>query len=650
MKILFVTLSAILLSLSAQLNAQTTNHTFKAMKATNGTGLHKGKIYWISWDLDNKNTAGDKLGSSVSGKYTSPAGYTYEIKLTRKSGALVSASTTDYGQNSFPVGYTAFTPSSTILGIKQDPAGSTASFALEVKSKDPLGNVGIPKGLVIAGSESLSGTSEYYTLKTSTGLVRLIDKYIYNNNWNSFNVQLQVSDGGKTIKATQKNSDNGDGKGDVMLFAEGVSSIDVELKGGGGQHIALGFMEDIDHSDAPSSYGVAYHVLKSSFTDGTFGNSSVNINTLSNTADIASSSGQLAKSGMPELYLGSLIDGDAYPTKFPISGSAPDGDDLSGDDDEDALPNNPLEIDFNAASHNVTIPYTNNSTSTAYLTLWIDKNRNGIFDDNEKIVKTITPKTNGNMVIDLKPLTIPLGAKYYTRLRFSTQANLVPTGFAPDGEVEDHFINFYAIPYNIYGNIFLDKDRGTPNGEDFNGVTVSLYRNSNSFVESVISENGSYYFKDLPLGNYEVRVTLPSAEYEHVSSSDSTPTDGRTSVAVVDSNIYGVDFGLYYPVCYRNPSVLSGGQPVNHGITALGRAGVEDNWPMARKGAWTALESKNTGFVINRVAADLESDGGQVPSITVPVIGMMIYDTTNNCLKIYNGTSWNCFSRITCPD
>ena len=35
----------------------------------------------------------------------------------------------------------------------------------------------------------------------------------------------------------------------------------------------------------------------------------------------------------------------------------------------------------------------------------------------------------------------------------------------------------------------------------------------------------------------------------------------------------------------------------NHGITALGRAGADNNnWPMVRKGAWTVLEAKTKGF------------------------------------------------------
>ena len=48
-------------------------------------------------------------------------------------------------------------------------------------------------------------------------------------------------------------------------------------------------------------------------------------------------------------------------------------------------------------------------------------------------------------------------------------------------------------------------------------------------------------------------------------------------------------------MCIRD-SVTTGGLPTNHGITSLSRAGDDgdgntaNDWPMVRKGAWTALE------------------------------------------------------------
>lgn len=95
--------------------------------------------------------------------------------------------------------------------------------------------------------------------------------------------------------------------------------------------------------------------------------------------------------------------------------------------------------------------------------------------------------------------------------------------------------------------------------------------------------------------------------------------------------------------CFRpatTPGV--GGEATSQGFTALARAGGgTTDWPIKIKGAYTALDAKTKGFVINRVpTASLTS--------IVGVAGMMVYDTTENCLKIYDGTVWSCFSKQTC--
>ena len=109
---------------------------------------------------------------------------------------------------------------------------------------------------------------------------------------------------------------------------------------------------------------------------------------------------------------------------------------------------------------------------------------------------------------------------------------------------------------------------------------------------------------------------------------------------------------LIPPFCYK-PAATGTALDTKHGITALGRAGSQDtdNWPMVRKGAWTALEAKTKGFVANRLTA---TQIAAIPAADL-IEGMMVYDTTNNCLKIYTTTdgttfSWQCMNTQTCPD
>lgn len=104
-------------------------------------------------------------------------------------------------------------------------------------------------------------------------------------------------------------------------------------------------------------------------------------------------------------------------------------------------------------------------------------------------------------------------------------------------------------------------------------------------------------------------------------------------------------------VCFKPAATTGTTLDTKMGITALNRAGVENsNWPMVRKGAHMALEAKTKGFVPTRIA-------NPTTAITNPVDGMMVYDTTLNCLRIYvvdtvtpANTGWKCFDTQTCPD
>lgn len=104
-------------------------------------------------------------------------------------------------------------------------------------------------------------------------------------------------------------------------------------------------------------------------------------------------------------------------------------------------------------------------------------------------------------------------------------------------------------------------------------------------------------------------------------------------------------------VCYK-PATSGTALDTKVGITALGRAG--EQWPMERKGGYLALEAKTKGFVLNRVAFDTENKPIGIPEADY-VEGMVVYDTTNNCLKIYTSTDdgntygWYCFNTQTCP-
>ena len=102
--------------------------------------------------------------------------------------------------------------------------------------------------------------------------------------------------------------------------------------------------------------------------------------------------------------------------------------------------------------------------------------------------------------------------------------------------------------------------------------------------------------------------------------------------------------------CYKPAQTTGTTLDTNHGITALGRAGDDNsNWPMVRKGAWTVLEAKTKGFVVNRLT---DAQITAIPSADLRE-GMMVYNISQDCLQINidgTATGWRCFNTQTCPD
>lgn len=66
------------------------------------------------------------------------------------------------------------------------------------------------------------------------------------------------------------------------------------------------------------------------------------------------------------------------------------------------------------------------------------------------------------------------------------------------------------------------------------------------------------------------------------------------------------------------------------------------NWPKDIPNGFITMESNTKGFVITRIATP-------ETAIANPTAGMLVYDTLQECLKMYNGTAWKCIKQ-TCND
>ena len=140
-----------------------------------------------------------------------------------------------------------------------------------------------------------------------------------------------------------------------------------------------------------------------------------------------------------------------------------DDNDLLGDD-EDGL----VGLGILAPGHKTTFEIQ--VTGQGYLTAWIDYNQDGVWADytdslgnviSETIISTDAMLDTGTHQFDvivpdsLRPMTT------FVRLRYSSDPDAValPTGFAPDGEVEDYRVQIEVGNASISGWKFNDLDR-----------------------------------------------------------------------------------------------------------------------------------------------------------------------------------------------
>ncbi|MFC7346079.1 hypothetical protein ACFQO9_05015 [Chryseobacterium zhengzhouense] len=208
-------------------------------------------------------------------------------------------------------------------------------------------------------------------------------------------------------------------------------------------------------------------------------------------------------------------------------------------------------------------------------------------------------------------------------------------------------------------------------GEDEDGVITGTYPvdGAGATIDPINNNLFNLIDAEIPVGVSYIDITVntgnsyntPDVQAQGISStflvgigSGECAESGETV-----SNEVVLPMCTTSTVCYKPGIVATAGNPAlptKAGITSLNRAGAQDadNWPMVRTGGWLALESKTKGFVPNRVAFS----GGNPVGIPAADFreGMMVYDTTNKCLKIFtsvnNGSTfeWHCVTTQTCPD
>ena len=222
----------------------------------------------------------------------------------------------------------------------------------------------------------------------------------------------------------------------------------------------------------------------------------------------------------------------------------------------------------------------------------------------------------------------------------------IPTGLSPQNI---QFVNngcgseSLALNFNSGTNTYT-SNLNLPNGCEITyiiTVTVTnLSTTGNQLVEAAILRTNDVTDPDATNPNITIPPTNPSYECANNGLGGSCNNIKTNNTVVVTL------------ACYESANTSKLAQATTHGITLLKRAGgTASDWPMVRKSAHLALESNTKGLVITRMTSDpLQSSAvNYIDKITNPQEGMIIYDTFTKCLKIYDGTSWKCYSNPACP-
>jgi uncharacterized repeat protein (TIGR01451 family) len=210
---------------------------------------------------------------------------------------------------------------------------------------------------------------------------------------------------------------------------------------------------------------------------------------------------------VPGIRLGARVDNEA--DGQPTEGAT--GDDLAGSDDEDGV----LFLTPFTPGSTATIRVT--AAITGYLAGWFDWNSNGVLEASERVFadRLLTPGAN-NLTVAVPAGITP--SALYSRFRFTTSqawADL-PTGLAPDGEVEDYVL------LSVGGTLWRDNGigGGTPNNGRLDGteprlanVAVQLLDSNGAVIATTTSNaQGDYIFYGVTPGSYTVRV--PATQFQ----------------------------------------------------------------------------------------------------------------------------------------
>lgn len=244
-----------------------------------------------------------------------------------------------------------------------------------------------------------------------------------------------------------------------------------------------------------------------------------------------------------DFYLGSGVDNESsgYPT--PLSDDSSDG-----NDDEDGV-SFPTGFELGESA----VILVTATGSGGYLNAWFDWNGNGVFDDDERAIsgQALSPGSN---TVNLDVPTWGKAGQTWARFRYSSLADIGPTGGVGDGEVEDYpvtvteaqvIINYYPSSSGYtsvaYEDLYPDQEDYDMNDVIFN-LRLIEYIKSGQVIrvefEAKLAAMGAAYHNgfaiqlhDIAMGN--IKENAIEWSIDEVAQSTSPLESGQTNAVLI---------------------------------------------------------------------------------------------------------------------
>jgi large repetitive protein len=438
----------------------------QAQYATGGSGLHRGRIFWVDFGNNGDNVYAGKTITRGFNLDTPPsASNRLDITCT-VSNAVALAGTGNlavYTPGSwqgdgldelYNIGGnhpgSGANPNQLSIGLRV----SAATIEFDFSCSALLGGAPFPlSGLVFADAEASGGVEYVGARLTNGGTLRIIDSISQCGRVGTVNI---IGSSPQEVRfSNPSNSCEGDSNplrraGPALVgYIDGALSGRVVARGGGISAVALGAVLELEYSEAiPNSYGIGAHILSANWSGGV-ATSGVDYTQRGNLATIV----------YPPPRLGLTVQPDAD-ANGPIGGP-----------DVDALPkttgpagNGYANVPGPTARG---VPYTVsgiNCIGPGVVAGWIDFNGNGVFDASEKSdVVACAAGSNSVALTWAVPAGYVAQPTSFMRLRTASVAAGVanPTGVVTGGETEDYRVTLPSLSADMA--VVLSGFAPTPN-------------------------------------------------------------------------------------------------------------------------------------------------------------------------------------------